>query len=48
MTSRHDSGSAKRLQNELFELVDFTVTYESPLEDFDEETMKNSIHPLEP
>jgi len=38
MTSRQDSGSAKRLKNELFEVVDYTVNYESPLEDFDEET----------
>ena len=38
MTSRQDSGSAKRLKNESFEVVDFTVNYESPLEDFDEET----------
>jgi hypothetical protein len=38
MTSRQDSASAKRLKNESFEVVDFTVNYESPLEDFDEET----------
>jgi hypothetical protein len=38
MTSRQDSASLKRLKNESFEVVDFTVNYESPLEDFDEET----------
>ena len=38
MTSRQESASAKRLKNESFEVVDFTVNYESPLEDFDEET----------
>ena len=38
MTSRQDSASAKRLKNESFEVVDFTVNYESPLEDFDEES----------
>ena len=38
MTSRQESASAKRLKNESFEVVDFTVDYESPLEDFDEET----------
>jgi len=38
MTSRQDFASAKRLKNESFEVVDFTMNYESPLEDFDEET----------
>jgi hypothetical protein len=38
MTSRQDSGSAKRLKNELFEVEDFTLNYKSPLEDFEEET----------
>jgi len=38
MTSRQDSASVKRLKNESFEVVDFTVNYESPLEDYDEET----------
>jgi len=38
MTSRQDSGSAKRLKNESFEVVDFTLNYDSPLEDFEEET----------
>jgi len=38
MTSRQESASAKRLKNESFEVVDFTVDYEYPLEDFDEET----------
>jgi hypothetical protein len=38
LTSRQDSASAKRLKNESFEVMDFTVDYESPLEDFDEET----------
>jgi len=41
MTSRQDSGSAKRLSNEPnkpFEVEDFTFNYNSPLEDFEEET----------
>jgi hypothetical protein len=38
MTSRQDSGSAKRLKNEPFEVEDFTLNYDSPLEDFKEET----------
>jgi hypothetical protein len=38
MTSRQDSGSAKRLKNERFEVEDFTLNYDSPLEDFKEET----------
>jgi len=38
MTSRQDSASIKRLKNESFEDVDFTVNYKSPLEDYDEET----------
>ena len=38
MTSRQDSASIKRLKNESFEVVDFTVNYESPLEDYNEET----------
>ena len=41
MTSRQDSGSAKRLKNEPnkpFEVEDFTFNYDSPLEDFEEET----------
>jgi hypothetical protein len=41
MTSRQDSGSAKRLKNEPnkpFEVEDFTLNYDSPLEDFEEET----------
>jgi hypothetical protein len=38
MTSRQDSASIKRLKNESFEVVDFTMNYESPLEDYDEET----------
>ena len=48
MTSRQDSASPKRLKNDSFEYVDFTVDYESPPEDFVEKIMKNSIHPLEP
>jgi len=38
MTSRQDSASAKRLKNDSFEYVDFTVDYESPPEDFGEKT----------
>jgi hypothetical protein len=38
MTSRQDSGSAKRLKNKRFEVEDFTLNYNSPLEDFEEET----------
>ena len=38
MTSRQDSGSAKRLKNESFHVEDFTLNYDSPLEDFKEET----------
>jgi hypothetical protein len=40
MTSRQrqDSASTKRLKNESFEVVDFTLDYESPLEHFNEET----------
>ena len=38
MTSRQESASAKRLKNESFEVVDFTVDYESPLENYDEDT----------
>jgi hypothetical protein len=41
MTSRQASGSAKRLKNEpnkSFEVEDFTLNYDSPLEDFEEET----------
>ena len=41
MTSRQDSGSAKRLKNEpnkLFEVEDFTLNYDSPLEDSKEES----------
>ena len=38
MTSRQESASAKRLKNESFEVVDFTVNYESPLENYDEDT----------
>jgi predicted RNA-binding protein len=38
MTSRQDSASIKRLKNESFEVVDFTMNYESPFEDYDEET----------
>jgi len=38
MTSRQDSGSAKRLKNKPFEAEDFTLNYVSPLEDFDEES----------
>ena len=38
MTSRQDSGSAKRLKNEPFEVEDFTFNYDSPLEDFEEES----------
>jgi len=38
MTSRQDSGSAKRLKNESFEVQDFTLNYNSPLEDFEEES----------
>jgi len=38
MTSRQDSGSAKRLKNESFEVEDFTLNYDSPLEDFKEES----------
>ena len=38
MTSRQDSGSAKRLKNEMFDVEDFTLNYDSPLEDFEEET----------
>jgi len=38
MTSRQDSGSAKRLKNESFEVEDFTLNYDSPFEDFKEES----------
>jgi len=38
MTSRQDSGSAKRLKNETFDVEDFTLNYDSTLEDFEEET----------
>jgi hypothetical protein len=38
MTSKQDSASAKRLKNDSFEYVDFTVDYESPPEDFGEKT----------
>jgi hypothetical protein len=38
MTSRQDSGSAKRLKNEPFDVEGFTLNYSSPLEDFEEET----------
>jgi hypothetical protein len=38
MTSRQDSGFAKRSKNKMFEVQDFTLNYNSPLEDFDEET----------
>ena len=38
MTSRQDSGSAKRSQNETFEVQDFILNYDSPLEEFDEES----------
>jgi hypothetical protein len=38
MTSRQDSASAKRLKNDSFDYVDFTVDYESPPEDFGETT----------
>jgi len=38
MTSRQDSGSAKSLKNELFEVEDFTLKSNSPLEDFEEES----------
>ena len=38
MTSRQDSGSAKRLKNETFDVEDFTLNYDSSLEDFEEET----------
>jgi hypothetical protein len=38
MTSKQDSGSAKRLKNKPFEAEDFTLNYDSPLEDFEEET----------
>jgi hypothetical protein len=51
MTSRQDSGSAKRLKNEPnepFEVEDFTFNYDSPLEDFEKKLMKNSIHPIGP
>jgi len=37
MTSRQDSGFAKRSKNKMFEVQDFTLNYDSPLEDFDEE-----------
>jgi hypothetical protein len=48
MTSRQGSGSAKRLKNKLFEVQDFTLNYDSPLEDFEEESHGNSIHLLGP
>jgi hypothetical protein len=38
MTSREDSASIKRFKNESFEVVDFTVNYEPPFEDYGEET----------
>jgi hypothetical protein len=38
MTSRQDSGCAKRLKNKSFEVEDSTLNYDSPLEDFEEET----------
>jgi outer membrane murein-binding lipoprotein Lpp len=38
MTSRQDYSSAKRLKNDLFDYVDFTVDYKSPSEDFSEKT----------
>jgi hypothetical protein len=37
-TTRQDSGSAKRSKNETFEVEDFTLNYDSPLEEFDEES----------
>jgi hypothetical protein len=38
MISRQDSGSAKRLKNETFDVEDLTLNYNSPLEDFKEKT----------
>ncbi len=38
MTSRQDSWSAMRLKNEPFDVEDFTLNHDSPLEDFEEET----------
>ena len=39
MTSRQDSGSAKRFKNKSFEVQDFTLNCNSPLEDFDKESL---------
>jgi len=38
VTSRQDFASAKRLKNDSFEYMDFSVDYESPPEDFGEKT----------
>jgi hypothetical protein len=38
MTSRQDSGFAKRLKNKPFEDVDFTLNDHYSLEDFEEES----------
>ena len=38
MASRQESGSAKRSKNEIVDIEDFSLNYDSPLEDFDEES----------
>jgi hypothetical protein len=38
LTSRQDFASTKRLKNDSFDYVDFTVDYESPPEDFGDKT----------
>ena len=38
MDSTQESGSAKRSKNETVKVEDFTLNYDSPLEEFDEES----------
>jgi len=38
MASRQESGSAKRSKNEIVDIEDFSLNYDSPLEEFDEES----------
>jgi len=38
MASRQESGSAKRSKNEMVDIEDFGLNYDSPLEEFDEES----------
>jgi hypothetical protein len=42
---KQDSGSAKRLKNEPFDVEDFTLNYDSPLEDFKEVTHEKQYSP---